>query len=444
MQINKTFLLLIFITAALLHTNFAQADLNDTHWEGAVVRNNSIQAVEFDWKVQGDSLTGLFSIPELGLYNQNVREINYNYPKLYFRFIYGKFEMSVHADNLEMTGGNPKWNPPVYMHLKLQVEYNKLYKIEEVKFNNKDVTLAGSLFLPSGEQPYAAVIIIHGSSGGSRSKWSYNFWGYFFARQGIAALIYDKRGIGKSTGDLESASFDDLAYDAASGFKYLTLRSDIDKDKIGLFGSSQGGWLAPLAASRIDGVSYLILNVAPSVSVAKQELDRVVYTLRAKKYSEQDIKLAKEYTEKMFEVSYDYRNLDELKPLLDSVKNKEWADVLTLVESKSDLEDWRRIKYDPASVLRETTIPVFVSYAENDHYVPPQENEALMKQYLEEAGNKDYTIVVIPDIGHNMFTGQTLKGGEWSWPDSYWQWDKKSPELLISIRRWLLKHSFAK
>lgn len=444
MQINKKILLLFFITAAQLYTNFAQVDLNDTHWAGAIVRNNSIQTVEFDWKVQGDSLTGIFSIPELGLYNQNVREINYNYPKLYFRFTYGKFEMDVHSDNLEMTGGNPKWNPPVYLHLKQQVEYKKLYKIEEVKFKNKDVTLAGSLFLPVGEPPYSAVVIIHGSGESSRNKWGYNFWGYFFSKQGIAALIYDKRGTGESTGNLETASFNDLADDAAAGFEYLKSRSDIKKDRIGLFGSSQGGWLAPLAASRTNGVSFLILNVAPSVSVAKQELDRVVYTLRAKKYPEQDIKLAKEYTEKMFEVSYNYGNLDELKPLLDSVKNKEWADVLSLVESENDLEDWRLEKYDPASVLRKTTIPVFVSYAENDHYVPPQENEALMKQYLEEAGNKDYTVVVIPDIGHNMFTGQTLKGGKWSWPDSYWQWDKKSPELLISIRKWLLKHSLAK
>jgi pimeloyl-ACP methyl ester carboxylesterase len=343
-----------------------------------------------------------------------------------------------------MTGGNLKWNPPVFLHLKQQVNYRRYFRIEEVKFKDRDVTLAGSLFIPVSNKPTSAIIIIHGSGAGNRDKWTYNFWGYFFAKQGLATLIYDKRGNGESTGNLENASFDDHANDVVAGIEYLKTRKEIDKDHIGLFGSSQGGWLAPLAASKTDDVSFLILNVAPSVSVAKQEIDRVIYTMKEEGYTEEEIKLAKEYTEKMFEVSYNYGKMSDLQPLIDSVKNKDWTEILTIVENEGDFEDWRLQKYEPTSVLSKTTIPTFVAYGENDHTVPPAENKELMKQYLDKAGNKSYKIIVVPNIGHNMFGGQKLIGGKWEWPDSYWQWDKKSPILLTSIRNWLRKQGIIK
>ncbi|MFQ5752013.1 MAG: alpha/beta hydrolase family protein [bacterium] len=375
---KKVYLFSLLVNILILQSLHAQIELYNTHWEGAIVRNSSVQRIEFDWKTLGDSLIGFYSIPELGLYNQAVTDIRYDHPKLSFKFIYGTFEMRVHDDNMEMTGENAKWSPPVTLHLKQAVESKRSFTIEEIQFRNKEIILAGSLFLPVGAEPCPAILIIHGSGSGSRKEWTYNFWGYFFAQQGIAALIYDKRGTGESIGDLDRASFYDLADDAIAGVEYLKSRKEIAKEHIGLSGLSQGGWLAPLAASKTKDVSFLILNVAPAVSVSKQEIDRVVYTLRAKGYPEKDVELAKEYTEKMFQVAYNYGKIDEMKSLIDSVKNKEWVDVLNLVQSEADLQDWRLEKYDPTYVLKKTTIPVYVSYGEKDNSVPPEENAILM------------------------------------------------------------------
>jgi pimeloyl-ACP methyl ester carboxylesterase len=335
-----------------------------------------------------------------------------------------------------MSGINSNWNPPVTLHLKQVVKMKPNFSIKEVQIKKKDITLSGSLFLPNTAEPYPSIIIVHGSGSGRRSI----FWGRFFVNFGIATLIFDRRGEGQSTGNLEIATYHDLADDVLACVEYLKSRKEIDDKKIGIYGSSQGGWLAPLAASKSDDVAYLILNVAPAVSVSKQETDRVVYTLRQKGYSEKVIATAKEYTEKMFQVSYNKRSISELKPLIDKIKNEKWAGVLTLVESEDDLEDWRMEKFDPKSVLKKTRIPVLVIYGEKDVLVPPEENKKLMEEYLTAAGNTDFTIQVIPDIGHNMFVGQKLRGNEWNWPQSYWQWDKKSPILLKSIKNWVLKH----
>jgi pimeloyl-ACP methyl ester carboxylesterase len=60
---------------------------------------------------------------------------------------------------------------------------------------------------------------------------------------GIAVLVYDRRGSGQSSGDLDKADYEALADDAVAGQHSLTKFSRIDPDKIGFWGLSQGGWL---------------------------------------------------------------------------------------------------------------------------------------------------------------------------------------------------------
>ena len=76
-----------------------------------------------------------------------------------------------------------------------------LYDEEEVKFSNGNVTLAGTLSLPLKKGRHPAVILISGSDPNTRGKGLPQF----FAQHGIAALAYDKRGSGDSTGTLTGA-----------------------------------------------------------------------------------------------------------------------------------------------------------------------------------------------------------------------------------------------
>ena len=134
------------------------------------------------------------------------------------------------------------------------------YRAEEVSFVSRDGTrLTGTLFLPSRGRRHAAVVVTHGSGRTGRS----GFYGHIrflaeaYARAGIAALIYDKRGTGDSAGDWEQANLDDLADDAAAALQYLAGRADIRADRLGLSGSSQAGWVLPMAASRFPNVRSL-------------------------------------------------------------------------------------------------------------------------------------------------------------------------------------------
>jgi len=79
-----------------------------------------------------------------------------------------------------------------------------------------------------------------------------------FVRNGIAVLLYDDRGMGGSGGNVFDGTTADFATDAPADLKYLQSRSDINPKQIGLCGHSEGGIVAPLAASRSDEVAFII------------------------------------------------------------------------------------------------------------------------------------------------------------------------------------------
>ena len=105
--------------------------------------------------------------------------------------------------------------------------------------------------------PYPSVVFVHGS--GTPPRQQFNFWADQFTRLGFAVLVFDKRGSGSSAGDWREADFTDLARDVLACVDVLKARSDVDPKQIGLFGQSQGGWVAPLAASLSPDIAWLAL-----------------------------------------------------------------------------------------------------------------------------------------------------------------------------------------
>ena len=122
------------------------------------------------------------------------------------------------------------------------------YSEQEVQFANGEVVLAGTLLIPNGEGPHPALAMMHGSGPGPRMG---NFAeAQSLARDGVAVLIYDKRGSGASVGGhYRFDGYEALASDGVAAFEFLQSRSDIDPNQIGLWGTSEGGWTAPMAAS---------------------------------------------------------------------------------------------------------------------------------------------------------------------------------------------------
>jgi len=127
-------------------------------------------------------------------------------------------------------------------------------------------SLGVSVFLPTGRGPFAGIVLVHGS--GPESRATNHAMAESLASRGIAAAIYDKRGVGESGGDLANASIADLAADAVAVAARLEALPEVAD--VGFFGHSQGGWVAPLAAHEYAKSAFVITSAGPAVPPARE------------------------------------------------------------------------------------------------------------------------------------------------------------------------------
>jgi dienelactone hydrolase len=143
----------------------------------------------------------------------------------------------------------------------------------EVRFRSGGVTLSGTLTLPSGAGPHAAVAWVHGS--GRTDRAYLPDLQALLLHHGIAVLAYDKRGVGQSggsfPGDFSDTAIDVLARDAEAAVRFLASRPEIDSDRIGLAGHSQAGWVIPLAASRDPAIRFTVIFAGPAVTADEND-----------------------------------------------------------------------------------------------------------------------------------------------------------------------------
>jgi len=147
-------------------------------------------------------------------------------------------------------------------------------RVEDVTFESRGATLSGSIVWPTQSPPIAAVVFVHGSGPQARDLGPARR----FAAQGIAALVYDKRGVGRSGGAYEGEqsvtgmNIALLADDAAAALDALADRASHDTTAVGFAGISQAGWIMPLAANKARRARFLLLWSAPVCKVSEEDI----------------------------------------------------------------------------------------------------------------------------------------------------------------------------
>ena len=277
---------------------------------------------------------------------------------------------------------------------------------QEITFKNGDVTLAGTLTLPSGNNPHPAVIFVHGS--GAASRESNRFYADLFARRGIATLIYDKRGVGASTGDWRYAHLEDLAEDALAGVRLLKSRKDINPNQIGIFGGSQGGWVAPLAASRSKDVAFVITSAGSAFTPTHLAKWRSVTYVRNAGYSDEIVQRASALMDLQFDsVRREgwVKGWEKYEAELQKVRNEAWFPLLSAMRNPLN-GSWfmpftASIDFDPIPVYENLNVPVLAILGESDSLVPARETAAMLERIKKEK-NKDITVAILSGADHNM------------------------------------------
>lgn len=438
MKVTKVIIVSIFFAVTCINLS-GQPNMLLGHWEGGISRLGSIQVLRFDVYGKGDSIWATYDDPAVAIYNApffNFKKVN---DTLLMNFGYGNFKAVLHTDVNEITGVNTGWNPRLDLHMrKYGQKLTASFLQEEMQIKNGNITIAASLFKPKAKKKYPIVVLVHGSGMVERSTGYYYSLAYNLAEKGIGVLLYDKRGCGKTTGNYERASFKDLADDVVAGVQYLKARKDLTISKIGLLGTSQGGWVSYIAAKKTKEIQFIVANVGAGVSLFQQDIDRVKYSLQDEGFENSTIDSAVNYTSNYFNYVTGKLSWQQFLPMLKLASNSTYADFVFLPQKDKD-EDylwWSKNDYDPAVDLSSIHCPLLSLFGEKDVFVPPASNEKLMRNYLTKAGVY-FQIKVFPNCGHSTETFSTLKGGDWKFPEKFWIWKQKTPGFYETIIQWI-------
>lgn len=286
------------------------------------------------------------------------------------------------------------------------------YRAEEVSFTSRDGTrLTGTLFLPSRGRRHAAVVVTHGSGPTGRN----GFYGHIrfvaeaYARAGIAALIYDKRGTGTSAGDYGRDGLNALADDAAAALQFLAGRADIRADRLGLSGSSQAGWVLPMAASRFPSLRTLQMRSGSApMGVEESERMRLERQMRSDGVPQSEIDQAMRIRSMMDDYARTGQGWDELAAAAEAAKDELWmTNYISLGAGfpARDAPDWPWLReafgVDVRVDLARFRGSIQMLYSEKDELLDPTRPMAMFRSALHGGASRDVQIEVIPNANHN-------------------------------------------
>ncbi len=286
---------------------------------------------------------------------------------------------------------------------------------EDVRIPDPNGDLRGSLLrAESSRSKTPGVVMIVGSGAYSyRSTYKageFPIWKQIaeaFLAKGWTVLFLEKRGVNGSEGHWARQSFEDRARDAISGVRYLRTRPDVDPERIGVCGHSQGGWIAQLAAALDpDEVGFVVSLAGPNVSVRQQIIDDQENEWRCSGVSEALIR-----------------------------KKGKWLRTrlgfyggLSRVVKIGYLS--RIINYDPVGIGARIRCPMLAVYGENDRLVIPDTNLPLLKEGIAMGGNRDCQFTVIAGASHGFIRI----------PDKCPDWKKvkieMAPEFFSTLAAW--------
>lgn len=324
------------------------------------------------------------------------------------------------------------------------------YREEEVTFANPkaQVSLAGTLTLPSGPGPFPAAILIAGSGPHDRDE---NVAGHrpflvladCLTRKGIAVLRYDKRGIGKSTGNYDQATTEDFASDATAALDYVKSRKEINTRKIGLVGHSEGGMIAPMIASRSSDVAWMVLLAAPGLKGEQIMLLQSELILKAAGFDDSRIAKARDFNLQSYALARKEKDPDALEAklteLVDSTGMSTTLPPTTLKpQARMMTLPWFRffLDYDPIPALKKTQCPVLALNGDKDLQIASKENLEQIEKALREGGNKDFQAHELAGLNHLFQHAPTGSPTEYGGIEETF-----APEALTSIADWILKHT---
>lgn len=314
------------------------------------------------------------------------------------------------------------------------------YREEDVTVSSTGgVRLAGTLTRPQGDGPFAAVVLIGGSGPNDRNEDIVGHKVFLLladtlTRRGLAVLRMDKRGIAKSTGSFPTATTRDFANDVEADIDYLSTRPDIDAQRIGLIGHSEGGMIAPMVAAERAGVAFIVMLAGPGLRgddvLASQNRDLAAAagappeTLATMVKNLHAVYAIVESTPDVAQMTADV----QAAVAAGTLPQTDYSRLLAALSAP-----WMRafLSFDTPAYLRKVKCPVLALIGSKDLQVSARENIPAIQAAL--AGNADVQVKEMAGLNHLFQTAKTGLPSEYAPID-----ETMSPPVLMLVGDWVV------
>jgi len=371
-------------------------------WVGAWVRAGERLQVVFHFKHETNGWSGSFDSDQLRVVGIPLSDIRVGRPAVTWKIVGDQtttnFTGELHANRLT---GKFEDDGVEGTFAFQRADEEQQPEVREVIFRNGDTTLAGSVLLPKNARSKApGIVFLHGS--GAEGRWASRYLAMRFVRAGFAALIWDKRGVGKSRGDWRTATLDDFAGDAVAAIEQLRSIPEVDAGRVGIHGHSQGGTLAPLIATRARHVAFIIGSSASGLSAEEVEIYSIENSINLASLSPQEATAARDYIRLLVTTAYRGLPHQPLSKRWQDVKSKPWA-----IEPPPEADYWwswspQWAQYDPLRYWREVRVPVLLVYGANDQRVPARPSAAAITNAVINGIATSLTVNIFPNADHTL------------------------------------------
>jgi uncharacterized protein len=251
----------------------------------------------------------------------------------------------------------------------------------------------GTLYLPRTKGPHPTVV---GVPGAGRSM---VLPAPYFARRGIAVLALNQRS------DWRSSTFENIADDVIAAVNTLRTRSEIDPKRIGLYASSQGGWVAPIAAVKSPSIAFIVCAACPATNLTTQEVIRTEAELRADGFKPAEVEEAVSYRKLFFDYLQTGSHQGELEAADQEARNARWYPRFGGVISRdAPLALWwqKNERFVPVDYWKQVTVPTLFLFGGLDTRVPPSEHARRISAAIPPA-----KVIIVPNVDHEGFIATT-------------------------------------
>jgi pimeloyl-ACP methyl ester carboxylesterase len=300
------------------------------------------------------------------------------------------------------------------------------YEVMDVTFagGTDSVQLAGTLTYPSTQKRHPLAILISGSGPQDRDETLLEhkpFWilADYLTRRGVAVLRYDDRGIAKSQGDFNTATSRDFADDVLAAIRFAKTLDVVDPKRIGLIGHSEGGMIAPMAASQDPTIAWIVLMAGTGVNGREILLSQGELIVATSGGGDTEKRLQRVLQIRCFDVLNRVAPKDDIDEQIDATTDLVLSD---LGESASEPSSDRRktmtalvraslrtmhnpwfrffITHEPGPVLEKVRCPVLAINGEKDVQVDPKLNLPAIEKHLRQGGNPSVTVKTLASLNH--------------------------------------------